>query len=109
MEVSKAWSIIELVEKTLPLNPNAIVKIEFGTAKFDTRQMLPAAITADGGNLIVDLRADTVQCKAIERGGSCGTDANGDECCAPVAKPQLPLINLAANNASSCTPGSSCC
>jgi hypothetical protein len=109
MKVSKAWSIIELVEKTLPLNPNGIVKIEFGNAKFDTRQMLPAAITIDGGNLIVDLRADTVQCKAIERGGSCGTDANGDECCAPVAKPQLPLINLAANNAFSCTPGSGCC
>jgi hypothetical protein len=70
--------------------------------------MVPATVIADGDNLIIDLHADTVQCKAIERGGSCGTDANGDECCTPAAKPQLPLINL-ANNSALCTPGSGCC
>ena len=32
MQVSKAMSIIELVENTLPLNPNSIVKIEFGNS-----------------------------------------------------------------------------
>ncbi len=108
MKVSKAMSIINLVESKLPLNPNGIVKIEFGNAGFDTRQMVPATVAADGDNLIVDLHADTVQCKAIERGGSCGTDANGDECCTPEAKPKLPLINL-ARNSSACTPGSGCC
>ena len=41
MQVSKAMSIIDLVEKTLPLNPNSIVKVEFGNDLFETRQMLP--------------------------------------------------------------------
>lgn len=110
MAVGKALSIIELVEKTLPLNPVAIVKIEFGNAAFDTRQMLPKSITINGQNLIVDLRPDAVQCKAIERGGSCGTNEQGEECCTPVVevKPMIQLKNLTAT-AQSCTPGSGCC
>lgn len=110
MQVSKALSIINVVEKALPLNPNGVVKIEFGNSKFDTRQMLPQNLLIEGENLIVDLRADTVQCKAIERGGSCGTDEKGDECCAPVTevKPKIQLKNLAVA-ADCCTPGSGCC
>jgi hypothetical protein len=108
MKVGKALSIIELVEKTLPLNPLATVKIEFGNSEFDTRQMFPNNIIADGDNLMVDLRPDSVQCKAIERGGSCGTTATGAECCAPAeAKPKVELKNLAATPA--CTPGGGCC
>jgi hypothetical protein len=109
MIVNKALSIIDLVETSLPLNPNGIVKIEFGNAGFDTRQMLPAAIAADGDHLVVDLRSDTVQCKAIERGGSCGTNTDGEECCTPVAKPTTNLVNLATGQGTSCTPGSGCC
>lgn len=109
MKVGKALSIIELVEKTLPLNPLATVKIEFGNSEFDTRQMFPNKIIADGDNLIVDLRPDSVQCKAIERGGSCGTTATGEECCTPAsAKPKIELKNLAVT-AECCTPGSGCC
>ncbi|MGY3211748.1 DUF6428 family protein [Mucilaginibacter sp. HD30] len=110
MQVSKALSIITVVEKALPLNPNGIVKIEFGNSKFDTRQMLPQALLIEGDNLVVDLRPDTVQCKAIERGGSCGTDEKGDECCTPVtaAKPITQLKNLAVAT-DCCTPGSGCC
>ena len=110
MQASKALSIINVVEKALPLNPNGIVKIEFGNSKFDTRQMLPQGLLIEGDNLVVDLRADTVQCKAIERGGSCGTDEKGDECCAPAAevKPKIQLKNLAVA-ADCCTPGSGCC
>lgn len=109
MKAGKALSIIELVERSLPLNPQATVKIEFGNSEFDTRQMFPGKIVADGEDLIVDLRPDTVQCKAIERGGSCGTTANGEECCTPAAtkKPKITLTNLAA--AEVCTPGSGCC
>ncbi len=109
MKVSKALSIIKLVETKLAIHPNGIVKIEFGNTAFDTRQMLPAAIIVDGQNLVIDLQPDTVQCKAIERGGACGTTADGDECCTPVAKPKLPLINLVTGNGNSCTPGSGCC
>ena len=110
MQVSKALSIINVVEKALPLNPNGIVKIEFGNSKFDTRQMLPQALIVEGNNLVIDLRADTVQCKAIERGGSCGTNEQGDECCTPIAetKPKMQLKNLVAAT-NGCTPGSDCC
>jgi hypothetical protein len=110
MQVGKALSIVNLVEKALPLNPNGIVKIEFGNSEFDTRQMLPKQLLVDGENLVVDLRADTVQCKAIERGESCGTNDKEEECCTPAIaiKPKIQLANLAAP-ASSCAPGSGCC
>ncbi|MGI4020628.1 MAG: DUF6428 family protein [Janthinobacterium lividum] len=109
MPVSKALSIINLVEKTLPLNPNGIVKIEFGNSGFDTRQMFPGDITIQNDELIIDLRPDTVQCKAIQNGGNCGTTASGEECCAPApaAKPKVELKNLAV--AAVCAPGSNCC
>jgi hypothetical protein len=107
MQVQKALSIINLVEQSLPLDTAAIVKIEFGNSAFDTRQMHPAGFTIEDDNLIVDLRPDTVQCKAQDRGGSCGTTATGDECCAPV-KPKIQLINLAQSDAC-CTPGGGCC
>jgi hypothetical protein len=109
MKVNKALDIIEVVERALPLNQLATVKIEFGNAEFDTRQMLPKNIIIDGDSLIVDLRPDAVQCKAINRGGSCGTTDAGEECCAPAAEiPKLPLKNLAVAE-SCCAPGSGCC
>jgi hypothetical protein len=111
MKVSKALSIVNLVEKALPLNPNGIVKIEFGNSRFDTRQMLPKELIVSGENLIVDLRADAVQCKAIERGGSCSTNEKGEECCTPAVavKPKIQLKNLIANDDSCCTAGAGCC
>lgn len=110
MKVSKALSIINVVEKMLPLDANATVKIEFGNSEFDTRQMYPGEISVNGDNLLVDLRPDTVQCKAINRGGSCGTTASGAQCCAPaVEKPKVELINLAVTEESCCTPGGGCC
>jgi hypothetical protein len=109
MKSRKALSIIDVVEKALPLNPTAIVKIEFGNSQFDTRQMFPGNITIDGENLIVDLRPDAVQCKAINRGGSCGTTDSGEECCAPTSeKPKVELKNLAVAT-ECCTPGAGCC
>ncbi|WP_374951362.1 DUF6428 family protein [Mucilaginibacter sp.] len=109
MKVDKALSIIEVVEKMLPLNPNGIVKIEFGNAEFDTRQMFPNKIIVIGNTLTVDLRPDSVQCKAVERGGSCGVNNDGEECCTviPPAKSKLPLSNLATIQ--TCEPGSGCC
>ena len=108
MQVNKALSIINLVEKTLPLNPLGTVKIEFGNSEFDTRQMYPNTIGINGSNLVIDLRPDSVQCKAIERGGSCGTTATGEECCTPVSeKPKVELKNLAV--APVCVPGGGCC
>jgi uncharacterized protein DUF6428 len=95
MKVSKALSIVNLVEKKLSLNPLATVKIEFGNSEFDTRQMFPDKIVVDGENLVVDLRPDAVQCKAINRGGSCGT-----------AKVELKNLAVAAE---CCTPDSGCC
>ena len=99
MEVNKALAIINLVEKALPLDETAMVKIEFGNSTFDTRQMLPNGITIDGENLVIDLRPDAVQCKAIDRGGNCGT---------PAAQPAIGLKNPAVAD-SCCTPGGGCC
>ncbi|RYY35773.1 MAG: hypothetical protein EOP46_08875 [Sphingobacteriaceae bacterium] len=98
MKVHKALSIFDVVEKKLPLNPLGTVKIEFGKAGFDTRQMLPNHIIINEDKLIVDLRADTVQCKAIDRGENCGT---------PATKTKLEITNLSVNN--NCTPGGGCC
>ncbi|MES2061108.1 MAG: DUF6428 family protein [Bacteroidota bacterium] len=108
MTVGKALSIIDLVEKALPLDADAMVKIEFGNTRFDTRQMLPRDIIITGDNLIVDLRPDAVQCKAIERGGTCGTNDKGEECCTPAVevKPKIQMQNIAAT---CCTPGGGCC
>jgi hypothetical protein len=107
MKVHKALAIVNIVEKMLPLNPNGTVKIEFGDSEFDTRQMFPNELIVDGDNLIVDLRPDAVQCKAIDRGGSCGTTDSGEDCCAP-AKPKVELKNLVAAD-NNCTPGGGCC
>jgi len=110
MKVSKALSIVNIVEKMMPLDPNGTVKIEFGNSEFDTRQMFPSEITINESNLTVDLRPDTVRCKAQERGGSCGTNDKGEECCTPVAeKPKIKLVNLATTVETCCTPGGGCC
>lgn len=95
MNVSKAISIIELVEKMLPLNPNSPVKIEFGNDRFDTRQMLPQDFEITHDEIIVKLTADTTQCKAIERGQTCGT---------PKEK-----VKLSELETSCCAPNSACC
>jgi hypothetical protein len=110
MQVKKALSIINLVESKLPLNPKGIVKIEFGNSAFDTRQLFPGEFKIDGENLVLDLTPDVTQCKAINRGGSCGTTETGEECCAPAqpAKRKTELLNLAADQ-NSCTPESGCC
>ena len=105
MKVKKALSIIETVEKMLALNPNGTVKIEFGNSEFDTRQMFPNEMIAHGENLVIDLRPDAVQCKAISRGGSCGTNDKGEDCCTPAEKPKIELKNLAVT--ACCEPG--CC
>ena len=93
MQVAKALSIINMVEKALPLNADAVIKIEFGNSKFDTRQMLPQAFVIDNENLVIELGTDTVQCKATGRGDSCGT---------------VELKNLAIP-AGCCEPASGCC
>lgn len=67
MKVSKALSIITLVEQKLPLNPNAVVKIEFGNTQYDTRQLYPASMNLSGEDFIINLIPDETQCKALNR------------------------------------------
>lgn len=109
MKVGKALSIIALVEKSLPLNPAGILKIEFGNSEFDTRQLFPGNLTLEGENLIVNLIPDATQCKAIGRGGNCGTNDQEDACCTPVEEEekQRKMVNL--TTVQLCTPGSGCC
>ena len=109
MKVSKALSIVDVVEKVISLDANAIVKIEFGHSEFDTRQMYPGQLLEEGDSVVVDLVPDFTQCKAIGRGGSCGTIDNGDECCGTAeAKPKVEMENL-ATAASCCGSTSVCC
>ena len=83
MKVGKALSIINLVEKSLPLNPEATVKIEFGNSKFDTRQMYPADFQSDEDIFTVNLVPDFTQCKALARNESCGTTTSASAVCTP--------------------------
>ncbi|MGK6351070.1 DUF6428 family protein [Parapedobacter sp. DT-150] len=111
MAVSKALSIADVVEKTLPLNPSGIVKIEFGNSQFDTRQMYPGEFIEAGENLVVNLIPDATQCKAIGRGDNCTTTIGGDPCCGATegaaTKKKVELVQL--TTADVCTPGSGCC
>lgn len=109
MKVDKALAIIAVVEKMLPLDGDATVKIEFGNSQFDTRQMFPTDMIIVDDTLTVNLSPDFVQCKAQTRGGSCGTNDKGEECCAPVEKTKTQLVNLAAQTDACCTPGGGCC
>lgn len=102
MKVKKALSIVALVAKSLPLNPLAIVKIEFGNSQFDTRQMYPSEFVLDGDNLIVNLIPDATQCKALGRGQECGTSA------APQVKPAVPLVQFGGTGPT-CDPEAGCC
>jgi hypothetical protein len=112
MQVSKALSIVNLVERSLPLNPLAVVKIEFGNSQFDTRQMYPAEFVINGDDLIWNLSPDFTQCKALTNGGTCGTVDSSQDCCSPAAvnevKAKAPLINLVSAGPA-CEPGSGCC
>ena len=98
MKARKALSIIDIVEKVMPLDSNGEVRIEFGNNGFDTRQLSPAGFILDDENLIVNLSPVAVQCKANDRGGSCGE---------PV-KQKVQLKDLTADS-SCCAPGGRCC
>ncbi|MFX1705479.1 DUF6428 family protein [Chitinophaga sp. CC14] len=98
MAVNKALKIVDLVERNLDLNPKAIVKIEFGNAAFDTRQMYPKELLLEGENLVVNLQPDATQCKATDRGATCGS---------PKTKTLEIPVTMEAGQ--SCTPGGGCC
>ena len=124
MTVSKALSIIDVVEKMLPLNPDATVKIEFGNSKFDTRQMYPGELLTEGDSFTVNLVPDFTQCKALTRNESCGTgrSSTASSCCSPAEKAETIAMStgliqeeiktlelVGAEESSCCTPGGACC
>jgi len=105
MQVEKALEIVNLVEKLLPLNPDAIVKIEFGNSTFDTRQMYPGELLAEGGSFIINLVPDFTQCKALSRNQSCGTVTADASACGQVSeKKEFEYIQPAV-----CKPDTGCC
>lgn len=105
MQVSKALQIVHLVEKSLPLDPNATVKIEFGNSKFHTRQMYPGSFVVGDEDLTVNLVPDYTQCKALSRNQSCGTTTPEAACCTP-APVAVEVIEVEQTR---CQPGSGCC
>ena len=106
MTVGKALKIVNLVEKSLPLNPLAIVKIEFGNSKFDTRQMYPGEFTTTSEYFTVHLVPDFTQCKALSRNEACGVTVADAACCTPA--PEKPALEIVAEG-STCKPNSLCC
>ncbi len=106
MRVGKALKIVNLVERSLPLNPDAVVKIEFGNSKFDTRQMYPGDFLADSDSFIINLVPDFTQCKALGRNQACGTTSDA-ACCTPV--PANAATEPDAADGAACRPGSGCC
>jgi hypothetical protein len=107
MQVSRALKIVKLVEKSLPLDPNAVVKIEFGNSKFDTRQMYPGELLAESDRFIVNLVPDFTQCKALTRDQACGTTTADASCCG--SAPRKEDLELVAADGAACKPGSGCC
>jgi hypothetical protein len=99
MSVSKALSIVAVVEKVLPLHAAGVVKIEFGNSEYQTRQMYPGEFIIEGDNLVVNLNPDFTQCKAVGRGGSCGTEAS----------PNKAGFEGFVSDAVCCAPGAGCC
>ena len=80
------------------------MKIEYGDENFPTRQLLIENMGVGESGLEVSLVADKTQCKAKDRGGSCG----------PVEKPKIQLVSLGAAvdenvEGASCSPESGCC
>jgi len=106
MKVKKALSIIKVVENKLAIDPSGIVKIEFGNSGFDTRQMFPNKIDLIGEDLVIDLRPDTVQCKANTRGDICGITTESYNGNIAITKSEIKLNSL---KTASCTPGLGCC
>lgn len=107
MQVSKALKIVNLVERSLPLDPAAVVKIEFGNSKFDTRQMYPGEFVTDTDSFTINLVPDFTQCKALGRNQTCGTTGADATCCAPA--PSNEVSETDGTGGVACKPGSGCC
>ncbi|MBE9464187.1 DUF6428 family protein [Dyadobacter subterraneus] len=105
MKVEKAMSIINLVEKLLPLNPLGTVKIEFGNSKFDTRQMYPGDFFVDEDSITVQLVPDFTQCKAMTRNQTCGINSKNET----QSEPENNMVDVELAENLSCQPGSNCC
>ena len=97
MSQSKEKIYQELIDiwKTQAIDLSMMSKIEFGNDTFDTRQMHPHDFQLTEDEIIVNLIADKTQCKAIDRGETCGT---------PKQK-----VKLAEVKAGCCTPEPGCC
>lgn len=107
MLVGKALKIVNLVERSLPLNRDAVVKIEFGNSKFDTRQMYPGEFLADSDSFTINLVPDFTQCKALGRNQTCGTTNADTGCCTPAPASGATEPDLVGG--ATCKPGSGCC
>lgn len=107
MQVHKALKIVNIVREKLPLNPEAVVKIEFGNSRFDTRQMYPGNFEITEDNLTIYLEPDFTQCKAINRGGQCNTTSEGNG--AGAATGIQTEADTEHKTPACCTPDSGCC
>jgi hypothetical protein len=63
MQISKALSIIQLVESKILIDPESTVKIEFGNNQKTVSQMIPESLEVQGDELTIRLVSDSTGCK----------------------------------------------
>lgn len=95
LTAKKFLQITSTVEALMPLDGHLPVKIEFGNTEHETRQVAIASVTTNERELLFTTAPELPQCKALDRGESCG----------PI-KPKIKLSDLQNKG---CTPSSGCC
>lgn len=88
MSCFKALGILNKVSKIKALNPNALVKFEYGNSHFHTAHLHVKDVTWNSDKLMLHLTVNPTDCKAKE---ACGITEN------------------TVSNPTSCAPGSGCC
>jgi Family of unknown function (DUF6428) len=63
MQISKALSIIQLVESKISISPESTVKIEFGNNQKTVSQMIPESLEIHSDELTIRLVSDSTGCK----------------------------------------------
>lgn len=95
MTAKKFLQITSTVEALIPLDGHLPVKIEFGNTEHITRHAAITAIKISERELLFTTVPELPQCKALDRGESCG----------PI-KPKIKLSNLQNKG---CIPSGGCC
>lgn len=102
MDTSKAYKILQMVNKTRAIFQVAEIKFEYGNASFPTAVLPVSKVTVNGANLIVQLTPDQTTCKAKDRATS--PEDKAVACCGASVKQSIPAVAE-----EKCSPDGGCC